>query len=505
MVHSTLLWTSWHAFVDPVAQGAQRGFRLLSSYTPPPTHTYTPRTLSYLSFLLYPLWANLLRRGVPANYVNAVTGRRLNTDPLIAGAAASSPRPERPRVSLAIQEGITKYEEVKKRRNDIDAIVDAVMGTARREASFAKKDPISDIQIMHRHAVEDQPVVMPGSGGGGGGGGGQGGGLEGVTEEDIAASKLRQQVPNPSEVLRRYKMFSTDPEHPKEADAINLLNPDARNAGRIAQKVSAGTNMVREYGKLGASGTLNTYAPPAHAPSAGTLPSGSGARSLALKQNSIGSTGGLAGGAPVRRGGSGLVLGDVLVSHDYLIPASLVVAKWGRLVSTVYGQGEGQPNSMRVEVQPLYVESLEKDLETATGGRAVFTSQISPSLFLLDIGTVNSAVHGHRPSGAPPEPLEVNQGGSYSVQVGAGDGEEDGEGSSSEEEYTETIPGVGGAPPKVVVRRRRKRKLFRFGLADAVTAVMTGKEIVEDDMRRRRRKRPPKPPPAHHGRGHPPR
>ena len=44
----------------------------------------------------------------------------------------------------------------------------------------------------------------------------------------------------------------------------------------------------------------------------------------------------------------------------------------------------------------------------------------------------------------------------------------------------------------VLVRRRRKKKLFRLGLADAVTALMTGKEIVEDETRHRRRMRPPK-------------
>ena len=425
---------------------------------------------------------------MPANYVNQVTGRRLDTQPA-SKTAGLGPRPAEPRVSAAILEGQTKYEEVKKRRNDVDAIVDAVMGRKRLEANYTKKDPVSDLKIMHRHAVDDQAVVMPGSAARA-----EAAGLEGVTEADIADSQLRQKVPNPSEVLRRYKMFSTEPQHPLEADAINLLNPEARAAGKIAPLVSAGTNMTAEFGKLAASGTLTSYAAPAGAGTAGAHGAGSGSRSLALKQNSMGSAAQLAGGAPVRRGGSGLVLGDVLVGHDYLIPASLVIAKWGRLVSTQYGAGEGEPNRMRCEVQPLYAESLVKDLETATGGRAVFTSDISPMLFLLDIGTVNSAVHGHRPSGAPPEPLEINTGGSYSVRVGAGTGEEGGqeEGSSSEEEFTETIPGVNGAPPTVLVRRRRKKKLFRLGLADAVTALMTGKEIVEDETRHRRRMRPPK-------------
>ena len=69
---------------------------------------------------------------------------------------------------------------------------------------------------------------------------------------------------------------------------------------------------------------------------------------------------------------------------------------------------------------------------------------------------MNSAVHGHRAAGAPPEALEVNMGGSYSVRVGAGeDGMGGAEDESSEEEFTETIPGVNGAPDTVLVRRRR--------------------------------------------------
>jgi hypothetical protein len=414
--------------------------------------------------------------------VNQVTGRRLESDPPSL-KPVRAPRPQSPRVASEIVLGRAKYDEVKKRRNDTDAIVDAIMGKKRLEESWKPKDPLEGLQIVHNHAVEDQRVVLPG----GGGGERPEGYLEGVTDEDRRDAALRQQVPMPSEVLRRYKMFSVEGEHPKQADAINLLNPDAKNVGRVAERVSGASRVVEEHRKMQTGGTLTSYAPPEGARTAREHGLGSGAMTHALAQNRIGNADGVASFS-VKRGGSGLVIGDVVVAHDYLLPASLVAAKWGRLAHTTYGKGELEPCRMRVELQPLYVESLVKDLETATGGRAVFTTEVSPAVFLLDIGTVNSAVHGHRASGVPPEPLELNVGGSYSVKGGTGPKQQK-EDSSSEEEYKEVVKGENGAPDREITRRRRKRKLYEFGLSDAVTAVMTGKELVEHEWRNRRRTR----------------
>jgi len=419
--------------------------------------------------------------------------------------------PVSPRVSQEILESITKREHMKTFRNDPDSIVDRIMGVKRMEQTYEKKDPIAEVQITHMRPLEDQLVELPRSAGGRSRSGGGKVTLEGVTADDLAALGEKQKVPNPSEVLRRYKTFSTEPQHPAEAEAVNLLNPDTATVGQTAPKYSAGSVLAQEFARSQSSGNFVTYAPGSGARRAGgevrpgsASPRGSrGSLSHAISQNRMGSTQGMSGG-PVRRGGSGLVVGCVEVFHDLLIPASLVVAKWGRLVNTVYGKEEGQPNRLAVEVQPLYLESLQADLETATGGRALFTcgdEKSRPSVFLLDIGTVNSAVNAHRPSGAPPEALELHSAGSYSVRVGGGTktgGKGGGLESSSEEEYTETIPGINGAPDQTFVRRRRKKKLFRLGIADAVTALMTGREIMEDETRNRRRTRPqkPRPPPS---------
>jgi hypothetical protein len=163
---------------------------------------------------------------VPANYVNQVTGRRLDTDPLLK-TAGRGPRPAAPRVSQEIRAGALKYEEVKKRRNDVNAIVDAVMGKKPLVADFAKKDPIGDLQIVHRHAVDDQAVVMPG-----GARAAAPAGLEGVTAADLEEARARGQVPNPSEVLRRYKMFTTDPEVRSAGASAGTQAPSRCAAGR---------------------------------------------------------------------------------------------------------------------------------------------------------------------------------------------------------------------------------------------------------------------------------
>ena len=419
--------------------------------------------------------------GACTTYRSITTGRSLDSDgvhnrPPIAPPAAIS------HSSRDLRIGMTKYAEVAMRRNDTDAIVDAVLGIKKKEVDRTLRNPLTGLQHMHSHSIEDQFVDMPGSGSSHGS---LAVSMQGVSAAEIAEAEARQKVPAPSQLLRRYKMFSTESEHAEAANAVDLLNPDKKLVGKIAPTVTPGSVLAAGAREMASSASLISYSIPESAVPSRSVGMGSGAVSLALQQNRLGSTAGTSM-RPVGKGGSGLVVGDIKCTHDLLVPASLVAAKWGRLVTTTYGKGEQSECAMRIEVQPVYAESLIMDLKAATNGRAIFVRpENAPAMFVIDIGTVNEVVHGHRAPGVPPKPLEVNISGSYSVHVGAGDGD-DGNKSTSEEEYDEVIK-APGEPDRVLRLRRKKKKMTRYGMDDAAMAVMGGKGIVENDMRTRKR------------------
>jgi ankyrin repeat protein len=420
--------------------------------------------------------------GAGTSYRSHATGRSLASE-APHDKPPIFPAPDTPVISKEIKIGMTKYAEVAARRNDTEAIVDSVLGLKKKEVDRTQRNPLTGLQHLHHHSIEDQYVSLSD-------GAARGSGKAapvGVTDAEIADAAERQKVPAPSELLRRYKMFSTEAEHPEAADAVDLLNPNKKLIGKIAPTVTPGSVVAEAAKELATSGSLLSYASPASAVQARSQGLGSGAVSKALLQNTLGSTSS-ASLRPVAKGGSGLVVGDIFCSHALLVPASLVAAKWGRLVHTTYGKGENSECTMRVEVQPIYAESLIMDLETATDGGARFAPpDNAPSVFVVDIGTANEAVHKHRKPGEPPKPLEVNISGSYSVQIGSGDNGEGGEAETSEEEYDEVIKGVDGEPDQVLKKRRKKKKLTRYAMSDVVVAAMKGKGIVEDDFRARRR------------------
>jgi len=170
-----------------------------------------------------------------------------------------------------------------------------------------------------------------------------------------------------------------------------------------------------------------------------------GGLSRAIIQNRLGSTTGLANGVQLPRGGSGLVVGDLNISHNQLAPATLIAAKWGRIASTTYAKVPAEPCSLRCELQPVYYESFLSDLDAALGaGRFEFRVDVSPAVFLVDVGSANEAAHGHRQGNVPPAPFGGGaqaDGGSSGTQATG----EDGGASDTDGADDEAAGGRGGA------------------------------------------------------------
>ena len=141
-------------------------------------------------------------------------------------------------------------------------------------------------------------------------------------------------------------------------------------------------------------------APVAQHMGGGALPVG--ALTYSLRDNAAGATDPAELGAARHRGGTGLVSGVVTVHRDAMVPAALVVAKWGRLLRSDYGSGAGDPVRFTVELPPIFYESLMLDLAAVAGGsgRFGFVPQVEPAVFSLDVGTVNATVHGAGGGGA---------------------------------------------------------------------------------------------------------
>ena len=56
------------------------------------------------------------------------------------------------------------------------------------------------------------------------------------------------------------------------------------------------------------------------------------------------------------------------------------------------------------ETGPRLADSLA-DMAAVLPGRHDFVTEIQPAVFLADIGSVNAAIHGHRPSHVRPPPI----------------------------------------------------------------------------------------------------
>ena len=131
-----------------------------------------------------------------------------------------------------------------------------------------------------------------------------------------------------------------------------------------------------------------------------------GAITRALQQETAGSSAHVAGDKPPpARGGYGLVVGRLTVPRDFMIPATLVASKWGRVLCSEYHDEDIQ---MTVELPPLYYESLVADLEAVTGGSDGFsfvTDGKRPPVSFVDIGATNKRVHGMSLTGDDPVAL----------------------------------------------------------------------------------------------------
>jgi ankyrin repeat protein len=313
------------------------------------------------------------------------------------------------------------------------------------------------------------------------------GGLGWVDQGD--AQDPARSVPRPSDVLKRYTLFAVRDEDKGAGPRLVGLMPGG-GAGRdvAATPLPPGVAVSEGRAALAASRTTAVDAfsgpgPLLRASAPGMPP---GAASHAILQNRLGRA--EVTPMPLPRGGSGLVVGDLLVSHSQLLPASLTAAKWGRLAHTTYSSSPAHPCRLSIELQPLYYESLLMDLHTVLDGTGgfVFEALVAPGAFLVDVGLVNATVHGL----ARPADLESKAGRAIMVPQGT---------------YVPPPPSRGGevpAPEEGCVEGAAPRAMGVFGLGDIASAKAGNKkELVEDAARASRRRqaardraaKPPKP------------
>lgn len=437
---------------------------------------------------------------VPIQYLSKSTGRSLTTalphDRPVTGQRPPSPVGKELLHSMEVREQLKRN----KGKDNSDAIIDAALGpseSSRIPKIEPSRIPLSQIKGLVHHPVADQLVSLPSHlfpnlhdsnadqdhyslshrrnslttvGGHGG------------SIDDDPPDKERLTLPKASDVLKRYKMFTvrTDPAPNRNLNA--LLNPPTIDHSKHNAPVKPAAIVASGRAQLLRSGTTTQLGPSMDAQPAGTLPTG--AMSHAILQNRLGNT--HLGGDTLPRGGSGLVVGDLFISHDLLTPATLIIAKWGRIANTTYGKN-GEPCRLRCEMQPLYYESFIADMNTTIGmDRFSFTPDVQPAVFLVDIGSVNAAIHGHRPSHVRPpaignENFQYKQGivdGSISEHHSTADEGEDTEDEDDEEGEESNPPG----------KKKSSIGTSKFSLMDVAKARHDNDSLVVDDLRQRRQK-----------------
>lgn len=511
---------------------------------------------------------------VPTQYINRSTGRSLTTQlPFDRPMSRTQQRPLSPaskELTMARHAAQTRSAAGSSPRHSTDAVLSAALGGDMPVQTIDRsRVPLQGIKGLVHHPVDHQLVRLPAGMMATSAPGFEGpGGASSVTNADAVAGRTprhhqhldhrsstladtyasqaatttalaeavreREQMPKPSEVLKRYKLFSvrTDDGATGTRNMQDLLNPTAKVLERAARPVPPGAVVAQERQKVTVSNTVVDITAPDGSRPAYTLDRGSGATSHAILQNKLGST--RMGGQPLPRGGSGLVVGNLYISHDQLVPATLVAAKWGRIAHTTYGKGSHEPCVLRCEMQPLYYESFQKDCESVLGpmgtgagiidnsgdvaatigGSRVdgvkysagwyFKPDVEPTTFLADIGTVNAAVHGHRPSNvrAPPigswDATGIGRGhaatstydhqGRLVAATTSADGLVDGEHAENDDGGAgDGHDGGGGSSANAKARSPSGGK-NAFSIADVAKSKHGGGELVEDDMRSRRKK-----------------
>ena len=329
--------------------------------------------------------------------------------------------------ALGVKTGKKKDEAVLKsyqqlEDGQIDNFNEGDVGQSMSTSIDPSRLPLSQLQGMTYYDVGRQPVQPIG-----------------FTDADNEIVKLasshkinnteidgHQQLPKASSVLRRYQIFSTRTDanasgenvvemmHGKPAEEMlpgskgpqPLVRPTAGQAVIEGRKTLNNSHALVQLGPQDfAKNPKETYSD-SGASSGATSSRPPPGLSQAILQNRLGSTAGLSNGVQLPRGGSGLIVGDLQITHNQIAPSTLIAAKWGRVSSTTYAKTPYEPCLLRCEMQPVYYESFIRDLDYSLGeGAYVFSADVSPTVFLVDIGTANEALHGHRGPNQPPAPI----------------------------------------------------------------------------------------------------
>jgi hypothetical protein len=406
---------------------------------------------------------------IPTRYNNFETGRSLTTElprdrPTSGIKAPSTAGPELIYAKAKLEENKRNYKDSVRREEaninkalgvktkiienyDIDLSLQQ-MEKDQKNVIFndisidPARQPLSQLQGMTYYDVGKQPVQSIS-----------------FSANDADLSKLvsnrkqnqteidsHQQLPKASSVLRRYQIFSTRTDanstgenvvemmHGKPVEELlpgskgpqPVVRPTPGQAVIEGRKTLMNANSLVQLGPTEYSTTSNdiysnkrintNHTTNENASTISSRPPPG--LSQAILQNRLGSTSGLSNGVQLPRGGSGLVVGDLQITHNQIAPSTLIAAKWGRVSSTTYARSPNEFCKLRCEMQPVYYESFIKDLDYSLGeGAYMFIADVSPTVFLVDIGSANEALHGHRASNQQPAPIGQGRTLQHNVQL----------------------------------------------------------------------------------------
>jgi hypothetical protein len=83
------------------------------------------------------------------------------------------------------------------------------------------------------------------------------------------------------------------------------------------------------------------------------------------------------------------VVGTLVVKRNCLMRATMIAAKWTRIVNTQYGASAADPICIVVEMQRTYHTAFLDDMHEATGGDFMFKTEPAPTAIVANIGAIN--------------------------------------------------------------------------------------------------------------------
>jgi len=83
------------------------------------------------------------------------------------------------------------------------------------------------------------------------------------------------------------------------------------------------------------------------------------------------------------------VVGTLVVKRNCLMRATMIAAKWTRIVNTQYGASAADPVCIVVEMQRTYHTAFLDDMHEATGGDFMFKTEPAPTAIVANIGAIN--------------------------------------------------------------------------------------------------------------------